>query len=266
MGAHSSEAVDRVSACWHSPPASPALSRDEVHIWRVPLDVPPEIVAGLLPLLSADEQARAERFLAEDASRRFVASHVALRIVLARYLDEKPERLRFLVDARGKPHLEPPARTPPLRFSLSHSGELALCAVTEGRDVGVDVERIHPVSAWREIGARYFSRDEQQAVRAFSGDRALEAFFRGWTRKEAYSKALGDGVSQAWTQFSVSLAPGAVTELPGTGSEGEQAGRFTLCALEPGRGYVAAVAAQGEGWSLHCWHWPWAAESVATTR
>lgn len=263
MGAHISEAAERVPASWLSAPASPVLSRDEVHVWRVPLDVPPEIVAGLLPILSAGEQARTDRFLADAARRRFVASHGALRIILARYLDEKPECLRFLIDARGKPHLDPRARTPPLRFSLSHSGELALCAVTEGRDVGVDVERIHPVSAWREIAARYFSPDEQQALSALSGDRALEAFFGGWTRKEAYSKALGDGVSQAWTQFSVSLAPGAVTELPGTGSEGGQGGRFTLCALEPGTGYVAAVAAQGAGWSLHCWHWSWAAESVA---
>ena len=263
MGAHGSEAAERGPGRWHSSPASPALSRDEVHVWRVPLDLPPEIIAGLLPLLSAGEQARAAQILAEAARRRFVASHGALRTLLARYLDEKPERLRFRLDARGKPHLDPPAGTLSLRFSLSHSGELALCAVTEGRDVGVDVERIHPVSAWREIAARYFSADEQQALRALSGDRALEAFFRGWTRKEAYSKALGDGVSQAWTQFSVSLAPGAVTELAGAGTGAGQGGCFTLCPLQPGPGYVAAVAAQGAGWSLHSWHWSWAAETVA---
>jgi 4'-phosphopantetheinyl transferase len=263
MGTHISEGAERLPACWHDPPASLALSRDEAHVWRVPLDVPPEIVAGLLRLLSADEQARAERFLAEDASRRFVASHGALRLILARYLEKEPERLRFLVDERGKPHLDLPAGTPALRFSLSHSGDLALCAVADGRDVGVDLERIHPVSAWREIVARYFSPDEQQALRALSGDRALEAFFHGWTRKEAYSKALGDGVSQAWTQFSVSPAPGAGSELaaarPGVG----QGGHFTLCPLDPAPGYVAAVAAQGSGWSLHCLHWSWAAEDVA---
>ncbi|MFN2217958.1 MAG: 4'-phosphopantetheinyl transferase family protein [Anaerolineae bacterium] len=250
-------------ASWHSPPPCLALNRDEVHVWRVPLDVPPGIVAGLFPLLSAGEQTRAEQLRAEDASRRFVASHGALRIILARYLGDKPERLRFLADAWGKPRLDPPARTSPLRFSLSHSGELALCAVTEGRDVGVDLEQIRAVSAWREIAARYFSPDEQSVLRALTGDRALQTFFHGWTRKEAYSKALGDGVSQAWAQYSVSLAPRAVTELTGAGPRAEQGRRFTLCPLELEPGYVAAVAAQGAGWSLRCWHWSWATEGAA---
>jgi 4'-phosphopantetheinyl transferase len=121
--------------------------------------------------------------------------------------------------------------------------------------IGVDIERIRPVTAWREIAARYFSKREHEALCSLSNDRALEAFFRGWTRKEAYGKALGQGVSQFWTQFSVSLAPGAATELPIAGSEAGGEGRFTLCPLEPGPGYVAAVAAQGVGWHLRCVQW-----------
>jgi 4'-phosphopantetheinyl transferase len=235
-------------------------------VWRVPLDVSQNVIADLVPILSDVETARLQRMLCEEAVRRFVVSHGALRKILGLYVDERPERIRFVTDARGKPHLASPANAPTVYFSLSHSSEFALCAVTKGRDVGVDVEQVRPISAWREIVARYFSRQEREALHAVSPDQTLEAFFQGWTRKEAYSKALGQGVSRHWTQFSVSLMPGAVVELPGAGTKVGNDGRFTLCPLEPGAGYVAAVAAQGTGWHLHCWHWSWAEEDAATTK
>ena len=242
---------------WHHLLTAPILSRDDVHVWRVPLDVSRDIVAELAALLSEEENARLQRMLCEEAGRRFVVSHGALRKILGLYLDEKPEQIRLVTDAQGKPHLASPADAPTICFNLSHSSEFALCAVTQGRDVGVDIEQIHPISAWREIAARYFSRQEREALHAVSPDETLEAFFQGWTRKEAYSKALGQGVSRRWTQFSVPLTPGAVVELPGAGTKVSNDDRFTLCPLDPWAGYVAAVAAQGVGWHLHCWHWSW---------
>jgi 4'-phosphopantetheinyl transferase len=251
---------------WRRPPASPILNGDDIHVWRVRLDVPPGVVADLVPLLSEEEQARAEQMLGPEAGRRFVVSHGALRQILSRYLDQGPQQIRFVADARGKPRLAFPADAPTLCFSLSHSGEFALCAVTEDRDIGVDIERIRPVSAWREIAVRYFTKDEQETLSSFPQDRTLEAFFQGWTRKEAYSKALGKGVSQRWVQFSVSLMPGATDEVPGAESEAEGEGRFTILALEPGAGYVAAVAARGVRWRLRCWQWSWAAASLSSRR
>jgi 4'-phosphopantetheinyl transferase len=264
MEAQSSEATTRVRACrrWRHPPASLSLNRDDVHVWRILLDVSQDVVADLVPLLCDEENARAKQILCEEAGRRFVVSHGALRRILSRYLGERPGQIRFITDARGKPHLASRADAPTICFSMSHSGEFALCAVAKGRDIGVDIERIRPVSAWREIAARYFSKREHEALCFLSDDRALEAFFQGWTRKEAYSKALGQGISPLWTQFSVSLTPGAATELPNAGSEAGGEGRFTLCPLEPGPGYVAAVAAQGMGWHLRCWQWSWAKENA----
>jgi 4'-phosphopantetheinyl transferase len=227
-------------------------------VWCIRLDVSQDIVADLVPLLSHGESARAEQMLCEEAGRRFVVSHGALRAILSRYLDTSPEKIHLVTDQQGKPHLESRAAVPTICFSLSHSGEFALCAVTKGRYVGVDIEWIRPVSAWREIAARYFSKGEQEALCSLSSDRTLEAFFRGWTRKEAYSKALGQGVSQRWTQFSVSLTPDAADELPGARPAEEGEGRFAIFPLEPGPGYVGAVAAQGVGWQLHCWQWSWA--------
>jgi 4'-phosphopantetheinyl transferase len=107
---------------------------------------------------------------------------------------------------------------------------------------------------------------EREALWSWPNDRALEAFFQGWTRKEAYSKALGQGVSQLWRQFSVSLTPGVVTELPSAKSEARAEGQLTLCPLEPDSGYVAAVAAQGVNWHLNCWQWSWAKENATKAR
>ena len=242
-------------AGWHEPPVPVILTGDEVHVWRIALDLPRHLVAGLAPLLSGEERARAGRFLCEEARRRFVVSHGATRRILSRYLDQRPEEIGFVTDGRGKPHLATSAGATAICFSLSHSGELALCAVAEGRDLGVDVERIRPVSAWREIADRYFSAGERQALRSLTEERAREAFFHGWTRKEAYSKALGEGVSQRWTAFTVSLQPGAAAEVVDSVPDGRAEGPFTLWPLEPGPGYVAAVAAQGVGWRLSCWQW-----------
>jgi len=232
------------------------LDGDEVHVWRIRLDRPRRLVADLAQLLSGGERERAEQFLYEEVRRRFVVSHGATRRILSRYLDQRPEEIRFVTGERGKPHLATSAGAPAICFSLSHSGEVALCAVAEGRELGVDVERIHPVSAWREVAARYFSRGEKQVLRSLAEDQASEAFIHGWTGKEAYSKALGEGVSQRWTQFTVSLLPGAAAEVVNSAPDAQVEGPFTLCPLAPGPGYVAAVAAQGVGWRLSCWRWP----------
>jgi 4'-phosphopantetheinyl transferase len=257
MGEQDSGAVAQVRPCsgWGQPPASPVLGRDDVHVWRIPLDLPQRLVGDLVPLLSAEEKARAARILSEEAGRRFIVSHGATRVILSRYLDEGPEQIGFAAGEEGKPYLLAPAGTPAVHFSLSHSGELALCAVAQGREVGVDVERVHPVSAWRQIATRYFSERENQALGAWPDGQTVRAFFQVWTRKEAYTKALGRGVSRHWTQFTVSLETGAAEVVRGAPSDVGVQGPFTLCPLEPGSGYVAAVAAQGTGWCLSCWHW-----------
>ncbi|MBN1642853.1 MAG: 4'-phosphopantetheinyl transferase superfamily protein [Anaerolineae bacterium] len=225
-------------------------------MWRIPLDVPQDVVAGLAMLLSEEEQARAEQMQCADAQRQFVVSHGALRDILGRYPGlDSPEQIRFAAGARGKPFLLSRVGAPAIGFNLSHSEAFALCAVTAGRDVGVDVERIRPVPAWREIAARYFADRERALLLALSGAPALEAFLRGWTRKEAYTKALGEGVSQRWTGFSISLTPAAAEDV--LRSEPEEEGWFTICPLEPGPGYVAALAARGTSWRLSCWQWRW---------
>jgi 4'-phosphopantetheinyl transferase len=235
-----------------------ALTRDDVHVWRIPLGLPRDVLADLVPLLSREENARAARILDEDARRWFVAAHGATRSILSRYAGERAEEIQFATGGRGKPYLVTSSGAPAICFSLSHSEQIALCAVADGRDIGVDVERVRPVSAWREIAARYFSTGENQALCSLTDEQASEAFFWGWTRKEAYTKALGEGVSERWTQFTLSLQPGAAAERVSDAAGTQAKGAFTLCPLVPGSGYVGAVAARGEGWRLNCWQWSWA--------
>ncbi len=231
-------------------------------MWRIPLDLSQRFVTELVSCLSREEVARAEQMLSEATNRRFVVSHGAVRRILSRYLNERPEEIRFVMGDRGKPQLLTAAGTPDICFNLSHSGEVALCAVTKGRDIGVDIEQIRPVSAWRQIAASYFSARENQVLHVLGEDQAIQAFFQGWTRKEAYSKALGEGVSQRWTQFSVSLQPGDQVELVETALKASVEGPFTLYPLAPGDGYVATVAVQGIAGRVYCWEWSWDALSL----
>jgi 4'-phosphopantetheinyl transferase len=217
--------------------------------------LPQRCVLILFPLLSGEEKTRAERFVYEVARNRFIVSHAATRAILSCYLHQRPEEIRFAAGGQGKPHLVTPAGAPTICFSLSHSENVALCAVTEGRDVGVDVEWLRPVSAWRRIADAYFSEAENQALYSLAGDRAHEAFLRGWTRKEAYSKALGEGISQRWKQFTVSLQPGPVSQVVSAAPKEGAEGPFTLWSLAQASGYIAAVAVEGVGGQLSCWQW-----------
>lgn len=249
-------ASTRPGTVWQAPPESLILDPGEVHVWRIALDVPARCVQALSPLLSPDETTRAERFLLEVVRSRFIVSHGATRRILSRYLHTEPEAIRFTTSARGKPAVVATDLSPPIRFSLSHSEDVALCAVARDRELGVDVERLRAVATWRQIADRTFAQDEIQALRAVDEERAGEAFLRCWTRKEAYSKALGEGITGRWTQFAVSLEPDAVTLVRDDAPTAASLGPFTLVPLDPGPGYVGALAVQGTGGRFACWLWP----------
>jgi 4'-phosphopantetheinyl transferase len=163
--------------------------------------------------------------------------------------------LRFCCNAHGKPALVPGSWAEDLRFNLSHSYGLALFAFAPHRDVGVDVEYVRPSLTDDRLAERFFSTQEVTALRALPESAQAEAFFHCWTRKEAYIKARGGGLSIGLASFAVSLAPGHLTNLPITGHGGPEAGRWSLRALVPGRGYVACLAAEGADWSPALWQW-----------
>jgi 4'-phosphopantetheinyl transferase len=232
------------------------LGCDEVHVWRATLDQTPSQIQSFRHKLAADERARAERFHFERDRGHFIVARGVLRAILGGYLKRAPEGLSFCYSSHGKPALAGKSGGDAIRFNVSHSHGIALYAVTCGREVGVDLERIRFNLAVAEIAERFFSRREVAMLRTLSTEAQREAFFRCWTRKEACLKARGEGLSLPLDQVDVSLAPGEPDAVSGTQPDPSEASRWSLQELTPAPGYVAALAVEGQGWRLACWQWP----------
>jgi 4'-phosphopantetheinyl transferase len=238
---------------WREPSRQPALLEDEIHIWVTSLDRPAEQVYNLSRHLSPDESDRASRFRFQTDRDRFVVARGTLRAVLGGYLNLKPRELRFNYSAYGKPSIEPGAGSQAISFNLSHSHELALLAFTRARRVGVDLEFICPDFATQEVAQRFFSKDETDALSALSSERRAEGFFNCWTRKEAYVKARGEGLSHPLDTFSVSLTPGEPASLLSIKGSPAEADRWSLRDLPVAAGYAAALAVENRHAQLKLW-------------
>jgi 4'-phosphopantetheinyl transferase len=190
---------------WLPPPAHLALAPDEVHVWCAALVQRPEPLALLARTLAPDERDRAARFYFDRDRMAYIATRGALRTLAGGYLGVPPGELVFGYRARGKPYLE----TPPgdLRFNVSHSGAVALLAFARGCEVGVDVEHRRPVDDLRGLARISFSPPEYATWCGLPPHDQRDAFFRCWSRKEAFIKTTGEGVSQL-ADFEVSLRPG----------------------------------------------------------
>jgi 4'-phosphopantetheinyl transferase len=206
-----------------------------VQVWRISLATSP---AGSRALLSADERERASRFQFARDRERFVTAHAALRRVLAEPAGCAPERLVFGYTAHDKPFLIGPGAD--LSFNLSHSHELALVAVTRGRAIGVDVEHHRAGVELESVARTSFSAAERRALLALPPHEREAAFFRGWTRKEAYLKARGEGLSMPLDRFSVSLD--ANEDVRFEPDEPDERGRWEIRSLAIDPGYSAALS------------------------
>ena len=240
---------------WRQAPECPRLSGDEVHVWRAALVRHPVEIEALRGTLSEDELLRAERFRFSRDRSKFIAARGILREILSRYLCLPPTLLRFGYNAFGKPELCEEVGGATTRFNLSHAGEIALYAVAAGREVGVDVEFVREDVACAEIAADFFSRREAAALLALPADVRTRAFFNCWTRKEAYIKAHGAGLSLPLDGFDVTLAPGEPAALLSTRDDEQEAARWSLTELFPGIGYAAALAVRAPAPPLRCWQW-----------
>jgi 4'-phosphopantetheinyl transferase len=241
---------------WLSPPTDLALPGDEVHVWRASLDLPAPSVQSLQRTLAADELSRVERLNFPRDRQRFIVARGTLRAILSRYLDMDPGQLRFRYGDHGKPSVVPTSGQETLHFNLSHSNGLALYAVARDRQIGIDLERMCPVAEAEQIAERFFSAREKAVFRTLPADLKCEAFFTCWTRKEAYIKARGAGMSLPLDQFDVSLIPGEPAVLLSTRGDPREALRWSLRELTPGPGYVAALVVEGHGWHLVRWQLP----------
>ena len=238
---------------WRRTPPPP-LGGGQVHVWRVSLDAPAAPKDRLRQTLSADEERKAAGFRFAEDRERYVACRGALRAILARYLHRRPEDFCFSYNPEGKPFLAGDCGAERLRFNVAHADGLALVALAREREVGVDLERVRAIEA-EEIAERFFSAAEVAVLRGLPADRRVDAFFRCWTRKEAYLKATGKGLSGGLDQFDVSLAPGEPAALLAHRGAPAEVGRWRLRELAPAPGYAGALAVEGPSPSVWCGDW-----------
>jgi len=218
------------------------FSDDSISIWSVGLEWPEPEVQAAAEILSSDEQERAKRFHRVSDRKHFIVARAALRLVLTRYLNVNARQISFDQNAFGKPRL---TAYPDLRFNLAHSSGLALYVIANGREVGVDLERIEPGFATMRLARSLFAPEEVAALSLLSNEDFVAAFYRCWTRKEAYVKAKGLGLSLPLKSFVVSVAPPNETPLlvPDRDEIEEQA-RWMLVDVIVGEGFAASVAVE----------------------
>lgn len=236
---------------WSSPPETLLLQPDQVDIWRVRMSHLPHVLERLEASLSEDERERAARFRFMADKDHYIAAHGCLRDVLSRYIHCEPDQLRFSANSHGKPALHDHK----LGFSLSHSGDFALIAIAQERNVGVDVERIRSGISSHVIAQQYFSASEFAELQALPLEQRETAFFTCWTRKEAYIKAQGLGLSLPLESFDVSLSPNEPAMLRATRPDPEEATHWTLLSLDVDPCYQAAVAVGTQNPEFRLWDW-----------
>ena len=218
------------------------LSMDWVDLWWEDIDSQIERIPYFWDALSEDERKRAERFRFDRHRERSIICRGRLREILSGYWHGPPKSVRFCKGPGGKPAIN--GDNSGIRFNLSHCGGRALYAVACGREVGVDVEAVRPNPKAAALVDRFFSTNEKTAFQKFQPHEEEAAFFAGWTRKEAYVKALGKGLRFPLDQFDVSLKPGDQNVLLRVEGAPEETKRWSLRDIDLGPGFRAALAVE----------------------
>ena len=208
------------------------------------LALKPAAVRACASLLSDAERERASRFAFARDARRFIVGRARLRQLLAARLGARPESVELVYGAHGKPALANPGRDRDLRFNLSRRDDVAVYVLSFGREVGIDVEAVRVIRDADTIAARFFSRREHAAYQALDPRHKPLGFVNCWTRKEAFVKALGEGLSHPLDSFDVSLAPGAPAELLRVETTPRDDRGWRMEGFSPAPGFVAAVVTE----------------------
>jgi len=236
----------------------PPLTVGTVQVWQLRLDEVGTYEAVLMPLLTAEECQRAWRFHFARDRQTFVGTRAVLRILLGAYLGQDPAKIQFHYGAWGKPILVPEENVKGVEFNVSHSHGLALLAFHREQAVGVDVEMIRADLDLEEMAVRFFSTREVTRLRMLPVEERTAAFFRCWTRKEAFLKACGTGLALSLSRFSVSLEVDRA-ELLEAVDRPEEVARWKLVPLSVGGEYAAALAVAAETVPqvvMQSWEWP----------
>jgi 4'-phosphopantetheinyl transferase len=247
---------------WRNPPASSSLCPGQVHLWRVSLDQPQALVQQASSLLSIDEKARATKYRFARDRNRYIVGRAALRSIAGRYLHLPPRQPLFFYTEYGKPFLAPDTNPSDIRFNLAHAQEVAVIALTTGREVGLDLEFVKPIPDAAQIAALFFSHEENRELLTLPLGQRQDAFYRCWTRKEAYVKAIGEGLSHPLDRFQVSLAPNIPARLISVEGSPQEIARWEMISFDPAPGYIAALVVEGPGSEERLEHWHFRPEGL----
>lgn len=228
---------------WSAAPDSLALTGEQVHIWRIDLAPPSADLLQLRTLLTESERERADRFLAEKHRGRFIVGRARMRQILGKYVEQSPSNVELYFENLGKPYFADPVLHEKFQFNFSNSSNIAICAVTLRQPVGVDVERIRPMSDMLGLARRYFAESETAALFAQVESQQSAAFFRLWTRKEAWLKAIGKGLTFPLRDVEVSFDD-IDCRVHSINQDPAAAAKWALIPFFPDEEHVGALAIQ----------------------
>lgn len=217
------------------------LANHEIHLWNVSLQQSQKVVSEFNRMLSLEETARANRFYFEKDKNRFILGRGGLRKILSFYLQTKPEKLQIEVTKDGKPFLGNSEHAS-ITFNLSHSDDLALIAVSLHREIGIDLERLRPLTDLQHMIRRFFSSGECSAILSLPEEKQSAAFFQHWTAKEACLKAMGTGIRRPLNQVELLLNRDSLEEQVRVTEEGKQDAYWHIYRLRMKNGFAAALA------------------------
>jgi 4'-phosphopantetheinyl transferase len=245
--------VGSTRACmmWPIGPIGVDRLSDSVHVWIVRLKGQDICFDHCLAMLNERERHRASRFYYEHLRRRFTLSHGCLRALLGLYLGIPPRDVEFGYGTRSKPFIDRP--TTELRFNQSDSGDLVAFAFTAGCEIGMDIEEVRPLSELESVVANVFTPREIVELRRIDTSLQQEAFFATWTRKEAYVKALGDGLIVPTDSFRVTVSSKEKTPRVYFDQGSETVNDWQLHSFHPVTGYLGTIAYRGLRRSMHIW-------------
>jgi 4'-phosphopantetheinyl transferase len=244
-----------IYSCLRPPPSNLCLPTGEIHVWAAHLDQMQNTANRFVKMLSRDEQSRAAQFHFERDKSRFTIRRGILRAILGAYLRKQPHLLEFSHGKNGKPTLAHTFGNERICFNLSHSAGTAIYVFIRGREIGVDIEKIRDISGTEHVAEQFFSHREYEILCSLPDNEKKEAFFNCWTRKEAFLKATGEGLSRRLSTFDVSFVPGQPAGLLRVEGNFDAPSHWSIKDLEPAFGFAAALAVEGRSWQLHCWQW-----------
>ena len=229
--------------------------KNDIHIWSVRIADPDACLTCGESILSPQEQNRVSQFKFEKDRSRSIVSHAALRSILCDYLNIAPQDLQFSTGANGKPALTKVPGQCWLQFNLSHSGDIALIAITRRREIGVDVEYVKQDFPFHEVAEHFFTAREVAALCALPEPLQRQAFYKCWTSKEAYLKAKGTGLSGELDEVEILLAEEQSVRIKGS------VPNWTLMELPAPDNYRAALVVEGDECRVQCFQWQQPLES-----